>query len=183
MVVGAPIRQSTGTFSKQPVTHVPELPTENDKEALALKKSKEKSTAKTSNNKGRQSPKQLFWEKRLQGLKPSDMDQNTIKDLKLPDGFRPVGPDWDEKALLQSLTASLHLSRGKVNIQGQYLSLNSLEKNPTVWLSPEQPLCAPFVVTDSDVKKQEECVRKARRRLAEAIHELEQMKRFVAQHI
>ena len=182
MVVGAPIRQSTGTFSKQPVTHVPELQN-TDKDVLAYKRSKEKLSAKSPNNKGRQSPKQLFWERRLQGLKPSDMGQETIKDIKLPDGLRPVGPDWDEKALLQSLTASLHLSRGKISIQGQCLSLNSLEKNPTVWLSPEQPLCAPFLVTDSDVKKQEECVRKARRRLAEAIQELESMKRFVAQHL
>eukprot|EP00064_Thunnus_orientalis_P009516 superscaffoldBa00001214_g9540 len=45
----------------------------------------------------------------------------------------------------------------------------AVEKNPGVWLNTAQPLCKAFVVTDDDIRKQEDLVQNVRRRLEEAL--------------
>lgn len=45
----------------------------------------------------------------------------------------------------------------------------AVEKNPGVWLNTTQPLCKAFMVTDEDIRKQEELVQQVRKRLEEAL--------------
>ena len=61
------------------------------------------------------------------------------------------------------------------------MSLVALEKHPEVWLNAEQPPCSAFVISESDIRSQEEKVQKLRRRLAEALVDYENLKRLVIQ--
>ena len=130
---------------------------------------------KLDNKVTKEKPKQLFWEKRLQGLSATNpVDCSVINSFSLPDGFKLIGPRIDEKGLIHSLVTSLHNNTG---VKGQDRSVISLEKHPEVWINTEQPLCAPFSVTDTDIKEQEGRVAQVRRQLAEALTDYELVKR------
>lgn len=81
---------------------------------------------------------QLFWEKRLEGLRACDPDGYEFDGMDLPKSLRPVGPYITEETLLQSVATALHVSTQPVT--GQTGSKSSLEKNPGVYLNPDQPL-------------------------------------------
>ena len=70
-----PIRQTASIF-KQPVT-VHKLSAENK--------------VKVDKNTSSEKPKQLYWEKRLSGLRPS-YPNVTLQPFELPKNFKPVGP-------------------------------------------------------------------------------------------
>ncbi|XP_078456244.1 methyl-CpG-binding domain protein 2-like isoform X1 [Lampetra planeri] len=150
-----PIRQTASIF-KQPITKVTNHPTNKVKHdpqrILDL-------------------PKQVFWEKRLQGLSASDIAEEVMRAIELPrllQGECPrsgIGPNITGDALLSTITSALHHSSGPIT--GQLST--AVERNPAVWLNTGQPLCKPFVVTEDDVRQQEERVRSVRRRLEEAL--------------
>lgn len=81
---------------------------------------------------------QLFWEKRLEGMRACDPDGYEFEAMDLPKTLKPVGPYITEETLLQSVATALHLSSQPVT--GQTESKSSLEKNPGVFLNPDQPL-------------------------------------------
>ncbi|XP_077989092.1 methyl-CpG-binding domain protein 2-like [Glandiceps talaboti] len=149
-----PIRQTASIF-KQPVTSVT------------------KHVASKVRPDGKQDltdqPKQLFWEKRLQGAKACDITEEIFKTLELPEGLIGIGPGYTKESLLQSLATNLHLSTQPVT--GQSAAQATIEKNPGVYLNTDQPLCPRFVVTDADIKKQEDKVRAARRKLEQLLSE------------
>ena len=58
--------------------------------------------------------------------------------MELPKTLRPVGPYITEETALQSVATALHVSTQPVT--GQTGSKSQLEKNPGVYLNPEQPL-------------------------------------------
>jgi methyl-CpG-binding domain protein 2 len=58
--------------------------------------------------------------------------------MDLPKSLRPVGPYITEETLLQSVATALHVSTQPVT--GQTGAKTSLEKNPGVFLNPDQPL-------------------------------------------
>ncbi|UYV77422.1 MBD2, partial [Cordylochernes scorpioides] len=164
-----PIRQTASIF-KQPVT---------------LVKSQE-SKVKTDFKHGPQEkPKQLFWEKRLQGLSASDINEETFLNFHLPKtmkgwGVAGVGPDLTEETMLRSIATALHVSTAPIT--GQMGSKTALEKNPAVYINPEQPLVhqqvyercdvvQSLVVSEEDIRRQEEKVLQARKRLEEALAE------------
>ncbi|OBS74777.1 hypothetical protein A6R68_14647 [Neotoma lepida] len=89
--------------------------------------------------------KALFWEKKLSGLR--------------------VGPGCTDETLLSAIASALHTST--LPITGQLSA--AVEKNPGVWLNTAQPLCKAFMVTDEDIRKQEELVQQVRKRLEEAL--------------
>ena len=96
-----PIRQTASIF-KQPVT---------------VHKT-QKSTVKHELKYGSQEkPKQFFWEKRLEGLRPCNTHGHELKAMDLPTGLTAVGPNVSQETLLQSVATALHVS--SVPIIGQ----------------------------------------------------------------
>ena len=168
-IIPAPVRQSNKSLSTQKVTYYPpSMVVAGPKE----KKRKHDNAVNTKTDKDK--PKQLFWEKRLQGIQVRSMDENVIKCFQLPSQIKSVGPSINQKSLMHSLVTNLY---NKASVKGQDRSAVALEKHPEVWLNAEQPLCAPFVITEADIKKQEEKVSTLRRQLSEALVEYEHLKR------
>lgn len=144
-----PVRQTASIF-KQPVTKVTNHP--NNK-------------VKADPQKAVDQPKQLFWERKLSGLNAFDIADELVKTMDLPKGLQGVGPACSDKTLLSAIASALHTSPAPVT--GQLTA--AVEKNPGVWLNTAQPLCKAFVVTDDDIRKQEDLVQNVRRRLEEAL--------------
>ncbi|XP_042283641.1 methyl-CpG-binding domain protein 3a [Thunnus albacares] len=144
-----PVRQTASIF-KQPVTKVTNHP--NNK-------------VKADPQKAVDQPKQLFWERKLSGLSAFDIAEELVKTMDLPKGLQGVGPACSDKTLLSAIASALHTSPAPVT--GQLTA--AVEKNPGVWLNTAQPLCKAFVVTDDDIRKQEDLVQNVRRRLEEAL--------------
>ncbi|XP_030826780.1 methyl-CpG-binding domain protein 2-like, partial [Camarhynchus parvulus] len=177
-----PIRQTASIF-KQPVTKVTNHPgnkVRSDPQRLS------------------EQPRQLFWEKRLQGLSASDVSEQIIKSMELPKGLqggvpkiRKFGPKngkiWSEKS--QNLAPKIRKfgSKNAKIWSGPEVSGSRCCRNvatfctkqlgritarpnvPAVWLNTAQPLCRHLVVTDDDIRKQEERVQAVRKKLEEAL--------------
>ncbi|XP_037132999.1 methyl-CpG-binding domain protein 3a [Syngnathus acus] len=144
-----PVRQTASIF-KQPVTKVTNHPSNK---------------VKTDPQRAVDQPKQLFWERKLSGLSAFDIADELVKTMDLPKGLQGVGPASSDKTLLSAIASALHTSPAPVT--GQLTA--AVEKNPGVWLNTTQPLCKAFVVTDEDIRKQEDLVQNVRRRLEEAL--------------
>ncbi|KAM9845184.1 methyl-CpG-binding domain protein 3-like isoform 1-T1 [Aulostomus maculatus] len=168
-----PVRQTASIF-KQPVTKVTNHPSNK---------------VKTDPQRAVDQPKQLFWERKLSGLSAFDIAEELVKTMDLPKGLQSehsfsstavvefstsltcavpssgVGPACSDRTLLSAITSALHTSSAPVT--GQLTA--AVEKNPGVWLNTAQPLCKAFVVTDDDIRKQEDLVQSVRRRLEEAL--------------
>ncbi len=112
-------------------------------------------------------PKQLFWEKRLEGLRACDTDGYELRAMDLPMGLKAVGPHVSQETLLQSVATALHVSTHPVT--GQTGSESSLEKNSGVFLNPDQPLIQAVSICEEDIKKQEDKVNSVRKKLQDAI--------------
>ncbi|OXU20801.1 hypothetical protein TSAR_013789 [Trichomalopsis sarcophagae] len=166
-----PIRQTASIF-KQPVTiYKTQEGKVKDIKHGNQEKPKQEGADKTDSKYGsRDKPKQLFWEKRLEGLRACDPDGYEFDGMDLPKSLRPVGPYITEETLLQSVATALHVSTQPVT--GQTGSKSSLEKNPGVFLNPEQPLVQAVSITDEDIKRQEERVASARKKLQEALRSM-----------
>ncbi|XP_029038652.1 methyl-CpG-binding domain protein 2 isoform X3 [Osmia lignaria lignaria] len=145
-----PIRQTASIF-KQPVT---------------IYKTQE-GKVKDIKHGNQEKPKQLFWEKRLEGLRACDPDGYEFDAMDLPKSLKPVGPYITEETLLQSVATALHVSSQPVT--GQTGSKTALEKNPGVFLNPDQPLVQAVSIVDEDIKRQEDRVALARKKLQEAL--------------
>ncbi|XP_019876378.1 methyl-CpG-binding domain protein 2 [Aethina tumida] len=146
-----PIRQTASIF-KQPVT---------------VYKSHDSKVKTDYKNGNQEKPKQLIWEKRLEGLRACDLDGTEFEAMELPKGLKAVGPHVTEETIIQSVATALHVSATPVT--GQTGSKNTLEKNPGVFLDPKQPLVQSVNISDEDIKKQEDRVAIARRKLQEAL--------------
>lgn len=154
-----PIRQTASIF-KQPVT------------VFKVHESKVKNDFKTP---GAEKPRQLFWEKRLNGLGARSAEAESF-DMALPQSIRRIQSVIGEEGevatniLLASISTALHLANGPVTGQGE--QIEKIDKNPTVFVNPSQPLMAAVEVKDREIVVQEEKVLEARSRLASAIKAL-----------
>ncbi|XP_057345606.1 methyl-CpG-binding domain protein 3 isoform X2 [Manis pentadactyla] len=144
-----PVRQTASIF-KQPVTKITNHPSNK---------------VKSDPQKAVEQPRQLFWEKKLSGLNAFDIAEELVKTMDLPKGLQGVGPGCTDETLLSAIASALHTS--SMPITGQLSA--AVEKNPGVWLNTAQPLCKAFMVTDEDIRKQEELVQQVRKRLEEAL--------------
>ncbi|XP_006782171.1 methyl-CpG-binding domain protein 2 [Neolamprologus brichardi] len=144
-----PIRQTASIF-KQPVTKVTSHPGNK---------------VKTDLQRAIEQPKQLFWEKRLKGLRSSDVTEQVLRTMDLPKGLQSVGPDASDDTLLSAIASALHMSSAPITGQTSVAA----EKNPAIWLNTSQPLCKAFTVTDEHIREQEMKVYQARRSLEEAL--------------
>ncbi|XP_011328960.1 methyl-CpG-binding domain protein 3 isoform X2 [Ooceraea biroi] len=149
-----PIRQTASIF-KQPVT------------IYKTQEGKVKDIKHGTQDK----PKQLFWEKRLEGMRACDSAGYEFDAMDLPKNLKPVGPYITEETLLQSVATALHVSTQPVT--GQTGSKTALEKNPGVFLNPDQPLVQAVSIADEDIKRQEDRVAVARKKLQEALRALQ----------
>lgn len=89
--------------------------------------------------------------------------------IDLPKGLKPVGPNVDESTLLQSAATALHVNSQPVT--GQMASKAALTSNPGLNLNSEQPLMHSINITDDDIRRQEDRVTSARKKLQEALKE------------
>uniref|UniRef100_A0A1A8IS29 Methyl-CpG binding domain protein 2 n=2 Tax=Nothobranchius TaxID=28779 RepID=A0A1A8IS29_NOTKU len=144
-----PIRQTASIF-KQPVTKVTSHPGNK---------------VKTDLQRAIEQPKQLFWEKRLKGLRSSDVAEQVLRTMELPKGLQGIGPDSSDDTLLSAIASALHMSSAPITGQTSIAA----EKNPAIWLNTSQPLCKAFTVTDEQIREQEMKVFQARRSLEEAL--------------
>ncbi|XP_066903045.1 methyl-CpG-binding domain protein 2 isoform X1 [Halyomorpha halys] len=148
-----PIRQTASIF-KQPVT------------VYRTQEGKVKADFKHG---PQEKPKQLFWEKRLEGLRASDAHGNPLEPMELPRSLRPAGPGVTDETLLQSVATALHVLGQPIT--GQTNMKPGSDKNPAVFINPDQPLIQAVSISDDDIKRQEERVNLARKRLQEAMKE------------
>ncbi|XP_036410074.1 methyl-CpG-binding domain protein 3-like isoform X1 [Megalops cyprinoides] len=144
-----PVRQTASIF-KQPVTKVTNHPSNK---------------VKTDPQKAIDQPRQLFWEKKLSGMNAFDIAEELVKTMDLPKGLQRVGPGCTDRTLLSAISSALHTSAAPITGQVSV----AVEKNPGVWLNTAQPLCKAFMVSDEDIRKQEELVHRVRKRLEEAL--------------
>uniref|UniRef100_A0A3Q2CVN5 Methyl-CpG binding domain protein 2 n=1 Tax=Cyprinodon variegatus TaxID=28743 RepID=A0A3Q2CVN5_CYPVA len=144
-----PIRQTASIF-KQPVTKVTSHPGNK---------------VKTDLQRAVEPPRQLFWERRLRGLRSSDVSEEVLHAMELPKGLQGIGPDSSDDVLLSAIASALHMSSTPITGQTSVAA----EKNPTIWLNTAQPLCKSFTVTDEQIREQELKVYQARRVLEEAL--------------
>lgn len=144
-----PIRQTASIF-KQPVTKVTSHPGNK---------------VKTDPQRGTEQPRQLFWERRLKGLRSSDITEEVLRTMDLPKGLQSVGPDSSDDTLLSAIASALHMSSAPITGQTSVAA----EKNPAIWLNTSQPLCKAFTITDEHIRDQEVKVYQARRSLEEAL--------------
>lgn len=149
-----PIRQTASIF-KQPVTsirnHEPEP-------------GKVKNDAKHGTQ---EKPKQLFWEKRLERLRACHDNGEELDDISLPKTIRTVGPNVNEQTVLQSVATALHILNAGVH--GQSSTKAELTKNAMAFMNPEQPLMHAVIISEDDIRKQEDRVSVARRKLQDAL--------------
>jgi len=116
-------------------------------------------------------PKQVFWEKRLQGLRAYDISEEMIPTMELPRQLQGLGPDLTTENVLQSVSAALHVSSGPVT--GQIQGKQAIMKNPGTNLDPQQPHIQQVTISSDDVHRQEQKVQMARKRLQEMMSSLE----------
>ncbi|CAH1408153.1 unnamed protein product [Nezara viridula] len=148
-----PIRQTASIF-KQPVT------------VYRTQEGKVKADFKHG---PQEKPKQLFWEKRLEGLRASDAQGNPLEPMELPRSLRPAGPGVTDETLLQSVATALHVLGQPIT--GQTNMKPGSDKNPAVFINPDQPLIQAVSISDEDIKRQEERVNMARKKLQDAMKE------------
>lgn len=147
-----PIRQTASIF-KQPVTVVK---TQEGKVKTDLKHGVQ------------EKPKQLFWEKRLENFQACDSDGTEFAAIDLPRQLKPVGPHVKDQTIFQSVATALHTSCHPVT--GQTSSKTALATNPGVFVNPDQPLLYACSITEEDIRKQEDRVQLARKKLQEALN-------------
>jgi len=155
-----PIRQTASIF-KQPVT-VHKISNENGNSGGKVKLDGKQTAEK---------PRQLFWEKRLSGLRASYPDEE-YQPFLLPGHFKPIGPGVKNDVLLASISTNIHMNNGPIHGQSGGKGKLSENSDPSVYINPDQPLISKTVVSQDDVEKQEAKVNSTRAQLAKALEAL-----------
>lgn len=125
--------------------------------------------AKTNNFK----PRQLFWEKRLQGLYASINDENYEK-FQLPGKIKSAVPEHiNDESVVRAIVTALYDRNNTITVTGQSASGQEVSKNPAIFLDPYQPPTLPILIDDNDLKRQEERVSRLRRELERIINGIE----------
>ncbi|KAI8129506.1 hypothetical protein FF38_01220 [Lucilia cuprina] len=149
-----PIRQTASIF-KQPVTVI---------------RNHENSKTKNDTKQGAQQqdkPKQLFWEKRLECMRACHATGEQFDDIVLPKSLKPLGPNVHEQTVMQSLATALHVLNTPVT--GQTATKTEFQKNATAFINPDQPLMQGILISEDDIRRQEDRVSVARKKLQEAL--------------
>lgn len=102
------------------------------------------------------------------GLHACDMDGSEFGQIELPRGLKPVGPNINNGTLLQSVATAIHVNNTQA-ITGQTAPKSALTSNAGVFLNPEQPLMHSITITEDDIRRQEDRVTNARKKLQDAL--------------
>jgi len=114
-------------------------------------------------------PRQIFWEKRLQGQHASINDENYEK-FNLPRSIKPLVPEHvNDESVVRAIVTSLYDRNNSVTVTGQSAPKQDIYKNPAIFLDPYQPPTGYITVDDNDLKRQEERVLHYRRELERII--------------
>lgn len=97
-----------------------------------------------------------------------DTDGTEFGQIELPRSLKPVGPNINNSTLLQSVATALHVASAQP-ITGQTAPKQALAGNSGVYLNPEQPLMYSVNIAEDDIRRQEDRVNNARKRLQEAL--------------
>lgn len=103
----------------------------------------------------------------LQNFQACDSEGTEFTLIDLPKQLKPVGPHVKDQTLFQSVATALHTSMHPVT--GQTSSKTSLSTNPGVFVNPDQPLLYACSISEEDIRKQEDRVQLARKKLQEAL--------------
>ncbi|KAK2704445.1 methyl-CpG-binding domain protein 2-like [Artemia franciscana] len=124
-------------------------------------------------------PQQLFWERRLAGLRARNATEmyapyTPPPSPELPRSLRSIerGGLSSNHSIIQALAAAIHWAPPNRPIIGQTAPRELLEKDISVHCNPEQPMIEAFSVTDEDLRLQEEKVIAARINLERAVQSL-----------
>lgn len=133
-----PLRQTLPIF-KQPVTYYPKQRDEVKSQVLNANNPPATTTSTTSGGKPSEKtkPRQLFWEKRFENLKPMDIDGQPFEPFKLPEPVQGVGLNMSPETVVISLATALHLYGNSRALFGQN---NQFQKYPTSYVQRDQPL-------------------------------------------
>ncbi|CAF0757291.1 unnamed protein product [Didymodactylos carnosus] len=165
-----PLRQTLPIF-KQPVTYYP-LQRDEVKPQVARSDHQQSGGSKTSE---KTKPRQLFWEKRFQNIRPSDIDGEPLCDFRLPEQIKGIGLDMSPETVVISLATSLHLY---CNSRALYGQSKQCTKNPTVFINRDQPLIEvlfvyiQITISDDHIHAQENKVLELRRKVQKAMLEI-----------
>ena len=97
----------------------------------------------------------------------SNSPNSGVQYLDIP---RSTGPGITDHQLLASISTHLHISKDPAS--GQASATSNIEKNPTAFINPGQPLMCKVSVSDEEILEQEARVKEARQKLARAIKAL-----------
>lgn len=95
------------------------------------------------------------------------MDGSEFGAIELPRALRPVGPNVNNATLLQSVATALHVTSQPIT--GQTASKSVLTANSGVFLNPDQPLMHSYNISEEDIRRQEDRVLSARKKLQDAL--------------
>lgn len=102
-----------------------------------------------------------------QNFQACDSEGTEFQLIDLPKQLKPVGPHVKDQTLFQSVATALHTSMHPVT--GQMSSKTALSTNPGVFVNPDQPLLYACSISEEDIRKQEDRVQLARKKLQEAL--------------
>ena len=97
-------------------------------------KQSEDNKVKVDKNSTSEKPRQLYWEKRLSGLRPS-YPKESFEPFELPQNFKPIGPGIVDDIALASITTSLHMNSGAIT--GQKTTKVSQACTAEIWLKSD----------------------------------------------
>lgn len=120
-------------------------------------------------------PFQVLWCKRLDGKRASSIDAGQMASITLPPTMKPFCATLsDQDSMLRSLTAALY--HGSHTVRGQERNLlerkrKSTEspRDPTAFVNPHQPIIQATTLSEEDIRRQEDIVRKHRSKLREVM--------------
>lgn len=95
------------------------------------------------------------------------MDGGEYGAFELPKALKPVGPFVNNATLLQSVATALHVTSQPIT--GQTAPKSHLATHAGVYLNPEQPLMHSYSISEDDIRRQEDRVNNARKKLQEAL--------------
>jgi len=139
------------------------------KQPVTIHKTQPSSKTKSDVKHGsREKPKQLFWERRLQGLRPT-IKAREFNRIDMQRVIKPFFPDITDETLWRSFATAFHNASQPLTGQIGFKGTPAEKANPSVFVNPDQPLTQPLVISDDDIRRQEEKVKHARRKLQEAL--------------
>ncbi|KAI2796456.1 Methyl-CpG-binding domain protein 2 [Blomia tropicalis] len=171
----APVRRSPFIF-KKPVTIIRSQSKSTTLNSQQIRDYNKKACLAISNVKldSGDKPYQIFWQKRLQGLRASIHDLDSITNFELPSNMKGFLSSFDNDSLLRSVAASLHMNHSTRGQDKHVLQKSKKElvdhdpdrvRNPVAFVNPHQPLFLSTTITEEDIKRQEELVMEARQKL------------------